>query len=168
MDDMKERVVALLPKIRETRVAGEATVLQMFDINVKAKQTVRIAGCRVGNGVLEKDKIVRVLRDGDTIFEGTRMGSGSTMMPHAHARCQARLRRSSTSRKMSRRCGRGWSAASAFGASRTSARATHYSSSRSLKSPGTCRACPYTEGDAYPYSSHRHHSLYYSALLEII
>jgi translation initiation factor IF-2 len=71
MDDVKARVVALLPTIRESRVAGEAAVLQLFDIHGKGKQTMRVAGCRVTNGVLAKDKAARVVRDGTVLFTGT-------------------------------------------------------------------------------------------------
>lgn len=70
MDDVKQHVIALLPVITETRVTGEATVLQLFDIHLKAKQTMKVAGCRVINGVVEKTRFSRVIRDGVTIHEG--------------------------------------------------------------------------------------------------
>lgn len=70
MDEIRDRVIALLPVITETKVTGEATVLQLFDIQVKAKQTKKVAGCRVINGVLEKAKFARVVRDGTVIHEG--------------------------------------------------------------------------------------------------
>lgn len=70
MDDIKQRVIALLPVTIEKRVTGEATVLQLFDIQLKQKQVMKVAGCRVINGVLEKDKSARVIRDGEVIFEG--------------------------------------------------------------------------------------------------
>ena len=70
MDVVRERVTALLPVIMETKVTGEATILQLFDINLKQKQTMKIAGCRVTNGVIEKQKFARVLRNGNIIFDG--------------------------------------------------------------------------------------------------
>lgn len=70
MDDIKDRVIALLPVRIETKVTGEATVLQLFDINLKAKQIKKIAGCRVTNGLIDKSKFARVIRDGATIHEG--------------------------------------------------------------------------------------------------
>lgn len=70
MDDVRKAVAALLPPIIETRVTGEATVLQLFDIQGKAKQIKKVAGCRVTNGAIEKSKKVRVVRDGQTIYEG--------------------------------------------------------------------------------------------------
>ena len=70
VDDVRERVTALLPVIVETKVTGEATILQLFDIDLKQRQTMKIAGCRVTNGVIEKQKFTRVLRNGDIIFDG--------------------------------------------------------------------------------------------------
>jgi len=71
MDEIKQRVVALLPVTIEKRVTGEASVLQLFDIHLRAKQLMKVAGCRVMNGVIEKDKIARVVRGGEILFEGT-------------------------------------------------------------------------------------------------
>lgn len=70
MDKVKEHVIGLLPTNVEKRVTGEATVLQLFDIHKKAKQIVKVAGCRVTNGIVEKSKIVRVIRNGESVFEG--------------------------------------------------------------------------------------------------
>jgi translation initiation factor IF-2 len=71
MDDIKQRVIALLPVSIEKRVTGEATVLQLFEIQLKAKQTMKVAGCRITNGLVEKDKTARVVRNGEVIFEGS-------------------------------------------------------------------------------------------------
>lgn len=70
MEDVQQRVVALLPTIKETKVTGEATVLQLFDIHLKAKQVKKIAGCRVVNGIIEKARFARIVRDGSVIHEG--------------------------------------------------------------------------------------------------
>ena len=69
MEDVRSRVIDLLPKIIETRVIGEANVVQLFDISMKGKVTKKIAGCRVSNGVLQKDKLLRVIRNGTTVYE---------------------------------------------------------------------------------------------------
>jgi len=69
MDEIKGRVIALLPLIIERKVTGEATVLQLFELQLKAKQTKKIAGCRVINGVVDKTKKARVIRAGSTIHE---------------------------------------------------------------------------------------------------
>ncbi|KAL0947419.1 hypothetical protein HGRIS_013532 [Hohenbuehelia grisea] len=71
MDDIKERVIALLPVIIETKVTGEANVLQLFDIHLKAKMTKKVAGCRVINGLVEKSHHARVIRNGEAIYDGT-------------------------------------------------------------------------------------------------
>ncbi|KAH8117297.1 initiation factor 2 [Phellopilus nigrolimitatus] len=71
LDEVKARIIKLLPPIIEKRVTGEANVLQLFDINGKGRSIIKVAGCRVSNGIVEKDKHVRVLRNGETIHEGT-------------------------------------------------------------------------------------------------
>jgi translation initiation factor IF-2 len=70
IDDVRSRVIQLLPIITETKVTGEANVLQLFDIRLKTKQMIKVAGCRIANGVVEKSKHVRVVRNRETIFEG--------------------------------------------------------------------------------------------------
>ena len=70
MDAVTERVAALLPPVIEKRVTGEATVLQLFDIQVKGKRTTQVGGCRVTDGVVEKSKTARVMRNGEIVHEG--------------------------------------------------------------------------------------------------
>ena len=70
MEEVRNRVAALLPPIIERKVTGEANVLELFDINLKGRQTKQVAGCRVTNGVVEKSKKGRVIRGGETIFDG--------------------------------------------------------------------------------------------------
>lgn len=70
LDKVKDEVIELLPKIIERRVTGEVDVLQIFDIKGKGKSVIKVAGCRVTNGVAERNKKVRVVRDGITIHEG--------------------------------------------------------------------------------------------------
>ncbi|EPQ58384.1 initiation factor 2, partial [Gloeophyllum trabeum ATCC 11539] len=69
VDDIKERLVALLPATIEAKVTGEATVLQIFDIQVKSKHVQKVAGCRVTDGVIEKGKKARIIRNGKIISE---------------------------------------------------------------------------------------------------
>ncbi|XP_006458242.1 hypothetical protein AGABI2DRAFT_199688 [Agaricus bisporus var. bisporus H97] len=71
MEDVRKRVAALLPTITETTVTGEASVLQLFDIHLKAKEVKKIAGCRVVNGLIEKAKFARIVRDGSVIHDGS-------------------------------------------------------------------------------------------------
>lgn len=71
IDDIRSRVIQLLAPIIETKVTGEASVLQLFEIQLKSKQKMKVAGCRVTNGIVDKSKHVRVVRNRETIFEGT-------------------------------------------------------------------------------------------------
>ena len=49
--------------------SGEAKVMAQFTINVK-KVKVPVAGCVCTNGVLLKDKLFKLVRDGEVVFEG--------------------------------------------------------------------------------------------------
>lgn len=75
MEEIRSRVTALLPPIIEKKVTGEANVQQIFDIHVKSRQTKQVAGCRVINGLVEKARHGRVVRDGATIHEGKLMNA---------------------------------------------------------------------------------------------
>jgi translation initiation factor IF-2 len=70
MEEIRNRVVALLPAVVEKKVTGEANVLQLFDIHLKSRRTKKVAGCRVINGLVEKSRQARVVRDGVTVHEG--------------------------------------------------------------------------------------------------
>ncbi|KAG8865179.1 hypothetical protein FRB96_000068 [Tulasnella sp. 330] len=70
MDEVKARLVAMLPPTIEKRVVGEAKIQQIFEINRKGGGNLSIAGCRVVNGLVEKHKMARVVRDGQTMAEG--------------------------------------------------------------------------------------------------
>ncbi|CAA7267901.1 unnamed protein product [Cyclocybe aegerita] len=71
MDDVRTRVIDMVPKIIETKVTGEATVLQIFDIHLKGKEIMKVAGCRVANGLVERSKFARVVRGGTVVHEGS-------------------------------------------------------------------------------------------------
>jgi len=71
MEDVRQRVIALLPTIKENKVTGEASIIQIFDIQLKTKQVKKIAGCRVVNGIIERVDRARIVRDGSVIHEGT-------------------------------------------------------------------------------------------------
>lgn len=69
IEQVTSSVIALLPPTYETKVTGEATVLALFDIQVKHSQK-QVAGCRVNSGLVEKNKKARVLRNGVIIHDG--------------------------------------------------------------------------------------------------
>ncbi|KDR81479.1 hypothetical protein GALMADRAFT_58853 [Galerina marginata CBS 339.88] len=71
IEDVRSRIISLLPVVIETKVLGEATILQLFDIQLKGKQTMKVAGCRVTNGVVDKQKFARIVRSGEIIHEGS-------------------------------------------------------------------------------------------------
>jgi len=71
MDEVRLRLQDLLPRVVEHRVLGEATVQQVFDVKGKGKIILKIAGCRVMNGIIERAKSVRVLRSGQEIYSGS-------------------------------------------------------------------------------------------------
>lgn len=71
VDIVRKETAALLPKVIETRVHGEALVQQIFEISIKGKkETRKIAGSKVSNGVFQKARKARVVRNGEIIFTG--------------------------------------------------------------------------------------------------
>ena len=70
MDEVQRRVIDLLPSVTERRVKGEATVLQLFDIQLSGKRTKKIAGSRVTNGIVDKTKGAQVVRNGEVVHDG--------------------------------------------------------------------------------------------------
>ncbi|KAF8889763.1 initiation factor 2 [Gymnopilus junonius] len=71
IEDVRSRIIALLPVTVETKVIGEANILQLFDIQLKSKQFMKVAGCRVINGIIEKQKHARLVRAGHVVYEGS-------------------------------------------------------------------------------------------------
>lgn len=64
-------VADLLPKLLETRVHGEASIQQIFEITVKGqKDPMKVAGCKVVNGIFKKGRKARLVRNGETIHVG--------------------------------------------------------------------------------------------------
>ena len=70
VDDVKGRLEAQLTPTTIQKVVGEAEVAQVFEITVKGRVTVPVAGCRVRNGVVSRTGKVRVLRDTAIVFDG--------------------------------------------------------------------------------------------------
>jgi translation initiation factor IF-2 len=52
------------------RVTGEADIGQLFDITIKGKEKMAIAGCKVRNGVIARSAKARVLRGKEVIYDG--------------------------------------------------------------------------------------------------
>ena len=70
IDDVKDALSEHLPPTVSHRVTGEAEISQIFEINIKRKEKTAIAGCKVRNGVINRSKKVRVLRNQDIIYDG--------------------------------------------------------------------------------------------------
>ena len=64
----QEHLEHLLPPVEEEESVGEAVVLKTFTLTGRKKASV--AGCRVKGGHLERNCIFRVVRDGETVYEG--------------------------------------------------------------------------------------------------
>ncbi|PYH82145.1 initiation factor 2 [Aspergillus uvarum CBS 121591] len=71
IDDVKATLSEHLPPLVTLRVTGEAEIGEIFEIKLKARERMHIAGCRVRNGLINRTKKVRVLRGQETIYTGT-------------------------------------------------------------------------------------------------
>ena len=70
-DQVKALLSEYLAPAVSQRVLGEAEVSEVFEINLRGRLMMAIAGCKVRNGVITRAKNVRVLRGKDTIYDGT-------------------------------------------------------------------------------------------------
>ncbi|KAL3426410.1 translation initiation factor IF-2 [Phlyctema vagabunda] len=70
VDDVKAKLSEYLPPLITQRVLGEAEIAQVFEITIKGRTTRSIAGCKVRNGLVSKNAKVRVLRNGEKVFDG--------------------------------------------------------------------------------------------------
>lgn len=70
VDDVKAKLSEKLPPNVTQKVIGEAEIGQIFDINLKGRKTMLVAGCRIRNGVIAKNARVRVQRDNEIIYDG--------------------------------------------------------------------------------------------------
>lgn len=59
-----------LEPIRSKRVLAEAEVAQVFEINIKRRHVMPVAGCRIRNGVVARNARVMVRRGGEEVFDG--------------------------------------------------------------------------------------------------
>ena len=68
-DVVREKLIAELPPLITQKVVGEAEIGKIFEISVK-KGTTKIAGCKISNGTISRDKKIRVLRGTKVIYDG--------------------------------------------------------------------------------------------------
>ncbi|KAK6537930.1 hypothetical protein TWF694_010826 [Orbilia ellipsospora] len=70
LDDIKELMAAKLKPLIIKNDTGEAEIAQVFQYNVKKRIMKPFAGCRVTRGIVAKGYKARIVRDGETIYEG--------------------------------------------------------------------------------------------------
>ena len=70
VEDVTTMLSEKLPPRIVTSVTGEAEIAQLFDITIKGRKKMKIAGCKVRNGVVKRGSKTRVLRGTETIYDG--------------------------------------------------------------------------------------------------
>lgn len=70
VNDVKAVLEAKLPPLKSQRVVGEADIAVGFEIGVGGRKKLRIAGCKVRNGMIARGSRVRVLRGERKVYDG--------------------------------------------------------------------------------------------------
>ena len=70
IDDVKSKLSDYLPPTVTQRVTGEAEISEIFNISTKGRETVAIAGCKVRNGLINRNQKTRVMRGTETVYDG--------------------------------------------------------------------------------------------------
>ena len=70
LDDVRAVLEEKLPPIVTQRVLGEAEIGASFDIGVGGRKKMKIAGCKIRNGVVSKGSRARVMRGGEKVYDG--------------------------------------------------------------------------------------------------
>jgi translation initiation factor IF-2 len=70
IEDVLKTLTSRLPPIYETKVVSKVSVKQLFEISLKGKETMVIAGSRVIDGIFKRNNDVRLVRNGDIIYSG--------------------------------------------------------------------------------------------------
>ncbi|KAG7824754.1 hypothetical protein KL909_001976 [Ogataea angusta] len=70
IEDVMAYLTSKLPKIYETKVHSSASVKQIFEISLRNKSKMKIAGCRVTSGTFKRSATVRLIRNGKEIYRG--------------------------------------------------------------------------------------------------
>ncbi|KAF8047669.1 hypothetical protein N665_2885s0003, partial [Sinapis alba] len=73
LEDIGNLIVEKAPGVSELEVAGEAEVLSIFKVLGKRREEdgVSIAGCKVMDGRVFRSGLMRLLRSGEVLFEGS-------------------------------------------------------------------------------------------------
>ncbi|EJS41771.1 ifm1p [Saccharomyces arboricola H-6] len=72
IEDVTETLTVNLKPIFEKKIISTVDIREIFDFRLK-KKIIKIAGCKVNNGIIKKNSMVQVVRgpNDDVIFEGT-------------------------------------------------------------------------------------------------
>lgn len=70
IEDVLATLTSRLPPIYETKVVAKVSIKQLFEITLKGRETMVIAGSRVVDGILKRNNAVRLVRDGKIIYTG--------------------------------------------------------------------------------------------------
>ncbi|ESW35270.1 hypothetical protein PHAVU_001G220900 [Phaseolus vulgaris] len=72
LEEIGKLIIEKAPGTSETQVAGQAEVLNIFEIKGSKSKgpDVKIAGCRVIDGSVTRSAAMRLLRSGEVVFEG--------------------------------------------------------------------------------------------------
>lgn len=70
IEDVRGVLEEKLTPLKSSRVLGEVEILKIFDIGVGGRKTMKIAGCRVKNGVINRGDKIRILRDKEVVYDG--------------------------------------------------------------------------------------------------
>jgi translation initiation factor IF-2 len=71
LDDVRSVLEEKLPPIITQRVLGEAEIGAAFEIGVGGRKKVKIAGCKIRNGVIGSNARVRVMRGEEKVYDGS-------------------------------------------------------------------------------------------------
>ena len=70
IEDVLATLTSRLPPIYETKVVAKVSIKQLFEITLKGRETMMIAGSRVVDGILKRNNAVRLVREGKVIYTG--------------------------------------------------------------------------------------------------
>ncbi|KAH3673281.1 hypothetical protein WICMUC_003740 [Wickerhamomyces mucosus] len=70
IEDVTEELSSKLTPTIDLKVLAEVDIKEIFEIKGKRKKIIKIAGCKVTSGVIERSSQIRVMRDEEEIYRG--------------------------------------------------------------------------------------------------
>lgn len=71
VEDVREVLEDQLPPLVSQKVLGEAEIAQAFEIGLGKGKKTKIAGCKVRNGIIARNNLVRVMRGTTKVYDGS-------------------------------------------------------------------------------------------------